>query len=234
MIKPLTTQSSYLAHSGRLDLYRSGTEGRIRNDGEVARINGFAIDLTGTTSKLVRTVPFAAGAGIDTVAAEQPRGLLASSTLAASIQLQNVPSFSAEALAAAKARGGASYVAAVPETVEIHFTPIGAEPQPVEGLGFVPGEVLQSGTKVDHVARQIARAGELARIETRLSEEQRADLKIAFDPLAEEYVVLRPGQPGYDRVTSAREVFAEVVRDVPKMGDRGAYRDVLAQYGIGA
>jgi hypothetical protein len=233
MIRPLTTQTSFLAQSGQLEFYRSGKAGQFRNDGDVRQIDGFAIDVAGSTSKLVRSATFEPGAGVNVVKREGPPSLLAPSTLAASIELQAMPNFSKAEIAAAKALGGNGYVTSVGEVTEMHFTPIGAEPQSVEGLGFLLGDVLQGGGRIDYVKRQIARSGELARIEGDLSAEYGADVKLAFDPMAEEYVMLRPGQFGYDRVKSAREVFVQVVQDVPKMGDGDAYRDVLAQYGVG-
>jgi hypothetical protein len=81
-------------------------------------------------------------------------------------------------------------------------------------------------------SREVANSGELAKIEKQLSAEHGVDVKIAFDPLAGEYMMLRPGQPGYDQVKSAQDVFADVVRDLPRMGNVKDYRDVLAQYGV--
>jgi hypothetical protein len=231
VMRPLTTQTSLLAQSGQLNFYRSGAAGVIRNDGDVRRINGFAIDVAGSMSKVVTSQAFTPGPGVTAVKPQASPNRLAPSTMAASIQLQGVPTFGKAEMDAVKAGSGSAYVAEVPETVEILFTPVGAEPQQVEGLGFLPGDVFQSDGAIDYVKGQIGRSGELARIEAQLSDEHGVDVKLAFDPLAEEYVMLRPGQPGYDRVTSARDVFAQMAHDATKMGNRDAYREVLAAHG---
>lgn len=232
MVKPLTTQSSYLAQTGQMELYRSGRIGRLHNDGDVRQINGFAIDVTGSTSKVVMPTAFTPGVGIQTVKAGTPPSLLASSTLAAAIQLQGLPDISEAQKEAVKAGDGSAYVTSIGEVKEMYFTPVGAESQAVEGLGFLPGHVLHDrGAKIEYVKSQIARAGELARIEKQMSAEHGVDVKLAFDPMAGEYVMLRPGQPGYDQVKSAQDVFDRMVLDARRMGDGDAYREVLARYG---
>jgi opacity protein-like surface antigen len=82
-------------------------------------------------------------------------------------------------------------------------------------------------------AAEVARSGELAKVEKQLRAQNNGDdVKIAFDPLANQYMALRPGQPGYDQVKSAEDVFTQVIKDLPKIGNINDFRDVLAQYGV--
>jgi len=209
---------NYFPYSGQLEFYRSGQAGRVQNDGDVRQIDGIAVDVSGFSSKLVIPSSFTPGPGIQTVKREAPPNLLAPSTLAASIQLQSLPQFSQAERDAAKTKDASVYVTAIGEVMEMYFTPVGTEPRSIEGLGFVPGEVLHGGGKAEYVESEVARIRRMADIETKLSAEYGADVKLAYDPLAQEYLMLRRGQFGYDRVTSAREMYARALQDVSKMG----------------
>ncbi len=216
----MTTITTYAPnlYSGQLEHYRSGKAGRLRNDGDTRDIDGLAVDVTGSTAKLSVAATFTPAAGVQVVRREGPPSLLAPSTLGAAIRLQGLPQFSMEEREAAKARDATAYVTSVGEVTEMYFTPAGAEPQSVEGLGFIPGDVLHGGGKYAYVQSQVERARRLAGIEAKLAAEYGSDVKLAYDPLGQDYVMLRPGQFGYDRVTSAREVYDRVLQDIPKMG----------------
>lgn len=233
MAVPLTTQSSWLAFTGQLEYYRSGKAGTLRNGGDVRQVNGFDIDVTGTASKLMVPTTFTPGPGIKTVSGGNSANLLDSGTLAASIQLQSEIGSAADWKAAAKSGADASaYVTSVGEVTELAYTPVGAEPQSVEGLGYFPGDVVRNGGQIDYVKSQVERDAALARTEAQLSAEYGVEVKLAFDPLAGEYMMLRPGQAGYDQVTSARDVFDRVMReDLGRMGNSDAFADILAKYG---
>lgn len=194
---------NYFPYRGQLEFHRSGQAGRVQNDGDVRQIDGIAVDVPDFSSKLVIPTSFAPGPGIQTVKREGPPNLLAPSTLAASIQLQSLPQLSQAERDAAKTKDASAYATAIGEVTEMYFTPAGTEPQSVEDLGFVPGEVLHGGRKAEYVASEVARIHRMADIKTKPSAEYDADVKLAYDPLAQEYVMLRPGQFGYGRVTSA-------------------------------
>src|SRR5690349_5125584 len=86
MIKPLTSQIPVaLTWSGQLDDYRSGKAGRVINGGNVRQIDGFAIDVSGTSSYLAIPMSFAAAPGITVVKDGEIPSALAPSTMAASI-----------------------------------------------------------------------------------------------------------------------------------------------------
>jgi hypothetical protein len=213
------TPTSYFPRSSHLEHYRSGRAGPVRNDGEMREIDGIAVDITGMSSKVAVAATFKPADGVQIIRrSEGPPSLLAPSTMAATIQLQSLPKYSQAELDAAKAKGGGGYVTSVGEVTEMYFTPAGGEPQSVEGLGYLPGDVLQNGGQAEYVKSQVARARGLAEVETKLSEQYGADVKLAYDPMAREYIMLRPGQFGYDRVTSARDVYAQVLQDQSKMG----------------
>ena len=226
MVQPLHTQISFPGASGQLDWYRSGSQGQIRNDGDVRQIDGFPIDLSGSGSTLVSNSRFESGKGIRTVDAA-PHGALSPSTLGALIQIKANGDVNAT-----QSADSSPYIASVQATISVSYTPIGAEPQSVELPGFIPGDVFKSGNATDYIKSQIARDGELAKTEINLRQQFGADVKLAFDPLSGEYMMLRPGQTGYDSVKSAQDVFAQIPSELQKMGygNSHAFDDVLAQY----
>ena len=213
----ITPYSALLA-GGQLEHYRSGKAGRIRNDGDIRQIDGLSVDVTGSPARVSVASTFKPAEGVQVVRREASPSLLSPSTLAATIQLQGLPKFDPAELEAVRAGGASGYVTAVGEVTEMYFTPAGAEPQSVEGLGFIPGDVVQSGGTDEYVKGQVERARKLADIETKLAAEYGSDVKLAYDPLGQEYVMLRPGPFGYDRITSARDVYDQVLQDVGKMG----------------
>lgn len=233
MVQPLTTQNSIAGAVGLLDAFRARNAAPVRNDGHVRQIGGFAVDVGGVSAAAVSVQKVAAGAGVKTFRPEGPASLLSPQSLAAAMSLQQVDGIDPAAFAAARGRSieGTPYEGiAIAETVEVHHRPVGLES--VQGLADLPGDVLgDQDAEIAYQRRQIARVGELARIEADLAQEYGEPVKLAFDPLAEEYLMLRPGQRGYDEVKSAREVLALTVHDASKMGRLNAFRDLLAQYG---
>jgi hypothetical protein len=219
MVKPLTSQNSWLALTGQLDHYRSGRAGRLSNTDDMRRMGNFEIDISGSMSKLIQTSTFTPGKGIATV---PPTGTATVATpsdpaTTKAIDTRGAPVFSQAELDAIREQNASGFIAAVPASVEIHYTPIGAEPQSVEGLGFMP-DLSDRNSQVDYVKSQVARAEELAQIEGQLRQEYGEPVKIAFDPLSGTYAMLRPGQNGYGNVQSAQDVYRQVLSDMPKMG----------------
>ena len=232
MTTALTTQSSFLAQTGQLAKYRSGLYGTFTNQGDVQNINGFNIDLSGTSSSLLQTTAFTPGKGVKTYNPAAPAsGLVAPDTFSTLLQLQNTAAFTPDNLKNVMNADASAYIAAVPENITVSYQPAGTEPQSVEGLGYFPGDVFQNGNQIDYMKQQITRTGELAKIEANLQKQYGQDVKIAFDPMGGEYMMLRPGQAGYDSVKSARDVLNQVPDDLRKMvPDPSIFSDVLAKY----
>ncbi len=230
MVDPLRTQGSYLKFNGKLDYYRSGAEGEVRNQGDVRKINGFDIDVSGTPTTLVTENAFQPGKGIHYVKGTPPQQNLSSSTMGLMLQMQDIQFNTADLKAVMDKES--PFDITVTTTGEVSFQPTGAEPQSVEGLGFIPGDVFRSGNIEDYRKSQLSRNGELANIEAGLRKEYGADVKLAFDPLSEEYIMLRPGQAGYDNVSSAADVFARSRSDLKSLGynNTHAFDDILNKY----
>lgn len=219
MVKPLTSQNSWLAQTGQLDHYRSGRAGSLSNTDDMRRIGNFQIDVSGSTSRLIQTSTFTPGKGIATVPPAANSAVAASSepVTTKAIDTRTPPAFSLAELDAIREKDASAFIATVPASVEIHYTPVGAEPQSVEGLGYLPN-LSDHGKHADYVKSQVARAEELAQIEGQLRREYGAPVKIAFDPLSGTYTMLRSGQNGYGNVQSAQDVYRRVLDDIPKMG----------------
>lgn len=238
MISPYTNQFGYAFLTGLDQRFRSGSEGTLRNEGDVRNINGFAVDVTGQNTKAESrtTQAIQPGKGVKTVKPDTAASLLDPSTLAASVALQTTGvTYSQNELRAVMDRSVAGTMfdgMAIAESVEITRTQELA-PEQVSGVGFLPYKMGRT-EEIAHVEREIARAAELADIERKLSDEFKTRIKMAYDTVSGEYLALRPGQNGYDRVMSAQELLDVTVnRDIQKMGyGKETFRDVLEQYGI--
>jgi hypothetical protein len=237
MVQPLTTQNSPLTYWGRgqLDYYRSGAQGQIHNGGDVSQINGFSIDVSGSASSLVSTNEFTPGLGNKTIKAGDVSSLLAPSTLTDALKLQEVPKqtheFTQAEIDAVKKKDAGIYAVAIPEDVQVTFVPTGAEPHSVELPDYIPGDVFQQGKQLDYIKSEVARDGELAKIEADLRHQYGPDVKLGYDPLGEEYILLRPGQRGYDKIESAEDIFRKIPEELQKLGfGLSPFRDLLDQY----
>lgn len=238
MISPYTNQFGYAFLTGLDQRFRSGAEGTLRNDGDVRNINGFSVDVTGqnTKAETKTTQAVQAGKGVKTFKPDTAASMLAPSTLAAGVALQATGlNFSKSELDAVRERSVAGTMLdgmAIAESVEITRTQELA-PEQVSGVGFLPYK-MDRAEEISHVEREIARAAELADIERQLSDEFKTKIKMAYDTVSGEYLALRPGQNGYDRVMSAQQLLDVTVnRDIQMMGyNKETFRSVLEQYGI--
>lgn len=232
MVQPLARQNPIAAAMGLFGQLPAEGARQIRLSGEVRRLEGVMVNLGGETAAVVQRRSVQAGQGVRTFAPEPAAGdRFAAETLSA---LQQVQGLDPAAFAEARGRSvaGTAYDGvAIQDTVEVEWRPTGVEA--VEGLGYLPGDVLGNpAAEADHMRAQVDRAGRLAGLEDRLSREHGQPVKLAWDPLGETYVMLRPGQRGYGDVPSAREVLEGMGRDAGKMGRLNDLRGVLARYGV--
>lgn len=216
------------------ELFRQRNAGSIRNDGDVREIGGFAIDVTGAVSRAreTATTAFQPGPGGRTYKPDAASPLLAPDALSSMLKTQDIAFDRAELEKARNRAVEEAYVVSVPETVTVVRT----EDAPVEqitSLGYFDRPMGSRAEEIAYIGDQIDRLGRLADIERELSAEQGAAVKLAWDPVAEEYLALKPGQAGYDRVKGAQELLAGAGRDLGLMGcSKADFRDVLERYGV--
>jgi len=232
MVQPLTRQNSIAAMAGLFGPLPAESARQIRQNGEVRRLEGVMVNLSGETAAAVQRQSIEAGKGVRTFTPEPAAGdRFAPETLSA---LQQVQGLDPAAFAEARARSvaGTAYDGiAIQDRVEVEWRPTGVEA--VEGLGYLPEGVFGNpAAETEYMRAQVDRAGKLADLEDRLSQEHGQPVKLAWDPLAENYVMLRQGQRGYDDVPSARDVLEGMGRDAGKVGRLNDLRDVLARYGV--
>lgn len=231
MIPMLTKQHSYVAMVGLLDQFWAENAGRVRNPGQVRQINGFSIDLEGKMPEVVTTSTFTPGVGVRTYRPETAAGLLSSDTLSV---LQTLPADVApdwNAFQAVRSADASAYVAAVPETVEVIHRPVHG-PETVSDFGFLPDLEMDPAELTEFRRAQLTRDGELVLIERQLQAEFGPEVKVAYDPYAEEYLMLRPGQPGYDATLSAQAAFDRTISELWKLDlDRAPFQDLIDKYG---
>lgn len=231
-----TTQVGIADTTGLADLFRK-RPGRIVNDGDVRNVNGFNIDVTGAnTRRENRTVTaIEPGKGVRTFKPEPASAMFAPPTLAASLATQDI-GFSRAQIDEARNRsveGTAFEGVAIADSVEIIHTetlPI----EQVQGIGYYDREINSREEDIAYLSGHLARSGELAAIERQLGEEFGEPVKLAWDPAGREYLMLRPGQPGYDSVKSAAQVFdIDVNRTLGQMDYRKEdFRHVLERYDV--
>lgn len=231
-----TTQVGLAEMNGLADLFRK-RPGRIVNDGDVRSLNGFNIDVTGSSARREnRTVTAVeAGKGVRTFRPEPASALFAPPTLAASLTTQEI-GFSRARMDEVRNQsvaGAAFDGIAIADSVEIIHTetlPI----EQVQGIGYYDREINSREEDIAYLGGNLARSGEVAAIERRLGEEFGEPVKLAWDAVGQEYLMLRPGQSGYESVQSARKVFeTDMNRTLGQMGyTKDDFREVLERYDV--
>ena len=103
------------------------------------------------------------------------------------------------------------------------------------GLGWIPGDVFTSGSKqalLSHQRQGVEKLmGEL-QLEREVQNEFGPDAKIAFDKRAGNYIVLQPGDVGYDQVDSGEKALANTYDFFRKgFADINDFADIFAKYG---
>ncbi|MBO9501762.1 hypothetical protein [Brevundimonas sp. A19_0] len=105
-----------------------------------------------------------------------------------------------------------AYAVTLPAEVEVVHRPA-AQIRQVTGVGYF----TEVGDTASQRASTVARVDELkalARIETDLAAGFGEPVKLAWDDVAGEHVILRPGDEGYDRVMGARDLLGRLGRDL--------------------
>ncbi len=103
------------------------------------------------------------------------------------------------------------------------------------GLGFIPGDIFTSNSKqalLSHQRQGVEKLlGEL-QLEQEVQKEFGADAKIAFDQRAGNYIVLKPGDIGYDQVNTGAEALSDTYDFFRKgFADINDFADIFAKYG---
>jgi len=233
----LTSQVGVADMTGAAELFRKRPAGRIVNNGDVRNVGGFNIDVSGTNTRWEKTTRTAIepGKGVRSIKPETAASVMAPSTLSASLEAQEI-TWGRDMLDEARNRSveGTMFegmgIAATVEITQTNSLPI----ESVAGMGYYDREINSGAEDIAYLGDQLTRAGELAKIERELSQEFGEPVKLAWDAAGQEYLMLRRGQDGYDRVNSAQKVFDTTVkRGIGEMGYRREdFRDVLTRYGV--
>lgn len=230
---PPVTNSSFQPDLSALFRQRWGD--RLVNTGEVRDIGGFNIDVTGTAARGQETyrsqiTPGTGGKTYDPdqVGAFTPDGRLPASNLVTFPNNLRDVLESAQASADAGAQGVVGdnpYAVTLPAWVDIDHSEEG-RPEQISTVRYLAktGDAAQ-----DMNIAQIDRLRALADVETQLRGEFGQAVKLAWDGGSDEYLMLRPGQDGYDRVTGANDLVDRLPRSLEMLGyTQGMIRDILA------
>lgn len=234
MVSPISSQVGYAATTGLVDRFRERHAGSIVNAGDVRTMDGVNVDVSGTNtvSRKTTTTAFQPGPGGRTHRPETPSGMLGLTALSSTLKTQEISLTRVDFEKAMSRVPDEAYIVSVPETVDIIHT----EEVPVEQVaspGYFDRVPRSRGEEIAQIEAQIDRLGRLSDLERELGEEHGAAVKLAWDPVAGEYLMLKPGQAGYDRVRGAQDLLAGVKSDLGKMGySAGDFRDVLERFGV--
>jgi|GEM_PF-2340020 len=234
MVSSVSNHVGYASLSGLADRFRQRNAGSIVNAGNVRAMDGFNIDVTGTNtrSQKTTTTAFQPGSGGRTHKPEATSNMLGITALSSTLKTQEISLNRVDIEKAMSRVPDEAYMVSVPETVDIVHT----EEVPVEqinGIGYFDRVPQSRGEEIAQIEQQIDRLGRLADIERELSQEHGAPVKLAWDPVSEEYLMLKPGQAGYDRVRGAQDQLSTVKSDLGKMDHVARdFREVLERYGV--
>ena len=234
MVSPISSQIGYAALTGLAEQFRQRHAGSIVNPGDVRTIDGVNVDVSGTNTvaRTTMTTAFQPGAGGRTHRPETASGLLGPTALSSALKTQEISLSRADFEKARSLVPDEAYIVSIPETVDI----VHSEEVPIEQVaspGYFDRVPRSREEKVAQIEAQIDRLGRLSNIERELGEEHGAAVKLAWDAVSGEYLMLKPGQAGYDRVRGAQDLLAGVKSDLGKMGfSAGDFREVLERYGV--
>lgn len=233
---PAPITSSVFQSNFFSDLFRQRWGSNIVNEGDVRDIDGFRVDVSGQASRGETTTRSAFTAGSGARYATEPAHTppvdpaLPSSSL---LTLQGEFPDQAYHLDTLMRPEGVDQnnpcVVMIPAHVDVVHSEEAA-PDQVSSVGYYSGEGAFSRTaETDFTRGQIERLQALARIERDLGAEYGEPVKLAWDGVAREYLMLRPGQPGYDRIASVNDLVGRLPRDLQLMGySEGMVRDLTA------
>lgn len=219
------------------DLFRQRWGANTVNDGDVRDVLGFKIDVTGTVARgerITRSV-VTPGPGSTTYdPATRPHTPPDSSLPSSSLIALQGGALDRSQIEEAMNRPPSDlaenpYAVSLPAYVDVIQSEAGRIDS-VTSVGYsaIDGPFSRQA-EMDFTRGQIDRLQALAKIERDLSHEYGEPVKLAWDGVAQEYLMLRPGQDGYDRVTSVNDMVAHLPRDLKGMGySEGMIRDVMA------
>jgi len=235
MTAPITSSTYQIDFA---QTFRQRWADRLANDGDVRNIDGFNIDVTGKAARGQQTHRSAVtpGAGTRTYdpgtaspSSPPDTGLPVSTLVTLPGNLQSLLKSAGEDGGSQAVAGENPYAVSMPAWVDIQHTEEG-RPEQITTVGYYDG--VEGGDAKAAMATdsaQVDRLRALADIETRLRSEFGQQVKLAWDGGAGEYLVLRPGQDGYDRIMGANTLVNRLPRDLEMMGyTQGMIRDIMA------
>lgn len=234
MVSPITPQVGYAGMTGLAERFRQSNAGSLINDGDVRNINGFNVDVTGTNTRAQRTITtaFQPGPGSRTYKPDAVSGMIAPTALSSTLRTQEIQLTRVDVEKAMSRVPDEAFTVSIPETVDIvHSQEVAVEQ--VASIGYFDRVPQSKGEEIAQIEKQIDRLGRLADIERQLGVEHGSPVKLAWDPISEEYLMLKPGQEGYDRVRGAQDLMTTLKSDLGKMGhSANDFRAVLEKYGV--
>jgi len=233
MTAPITSSTYQLDFA---QAFRKRWADRLVNDGDVRSIGGFDIDVTGKTARGEKTqrsyitpAPGIKTYDPDTAAPATPAdsSLPASTLVSFPGDVQSLMKSAAEPDKNRFAPGENPYVMSMPAWVDIKNTEVG-RPEQITTVGYYrEGGDARAAMATD--SAQVDRLRALADIETRLRSEFGQPVKLAWDGGAGEYLMLRPGQDGYDRIMGANDLVERLPKDLGMIGyTQGMIRNIMA------
>lgn len=202
---------------------------------EIVSIKGVSVDISGQGARTVSDQQVTLGKGVSARVYAPPAPLTSDETTAEMVRLQQVNGLDRDAFEAARNAtiAGTPYAGmTMAGQVEVTHQDVGAV-QSAPGLGFIPGNVFLGGDIEAYFGEQIDQAGALSEVEQTLRDQYGQDVKLAQDTTSGDYVMLRPGQAGYDDVRSASDVFAGMPLDLRNMDIAPSrYAEAFARHGL--
>ena len=209
--------------------FRDRWAGRTVNDGDVRNIGGFQIDVAGkpTRGQESYTSAVTPGAGTTLYDPDRPphapppldAGLPSSSLVVLQGDFREQFRTAKEADAAnALSPEQNPFAVSMPSHVVIqHFED--TRPEQITSVGyFGEGVGMGAASQKGFVMGQVDRLKALAKIERDLSAEYGEPVKLAWDSVSGEYMMLRQGQAGYSDILSVNDLVRRLPRDLKDLG----------------
>lgn len=207
--------------------FRERWGGRTVNDGDVRDIRGFRIDVAGQPTRGQESYRSTVTGGSRTTLYDParpphtPPQLDASLPSSSLLVLQDKSHEQFKAALEADASNAASsdhnpYAFSMPEWVEIQRHEE-THPEQITAVGYFVGGIDLASQKA-FASAQVDRLKALAKIERDLGAEYGEPVKLAWDGTSGEYMMLRPGQAGYDNVRSVNDLVSRLPKDLGTLG----------------
>ena len=234
MTAPVTSSSYQIDFA---ETFRQRWTGRLSNNGDVRNIDGFDIDVTGSAARGQEAVRSAITPGANTRTYDPEKPPVAPPSLDSGLPVSTLitlQEYLQERLKTARDpgfgqtdSGDSPYTVSMPAWVDIQHTEEG-RPEQITTVGYY-SEAGDAEAAMAIDSAQVDRLRALADIETRLRSEFGQQVKLAWDGGAGEYLMLKPGQDGYDRIMGANTLVKRLPRDLEMIGyTQGMIRDIMA------